>query len=94
MAELTPTDLANFADRYLETPWAVYVQGLDEVFTCVHTDRPPGHKCPQQLQRETALKFAAEVRESVAIVAHLHGISSAASLTPFVLHHGIVWSEP
>jgi len=90
--DLTPDDLADFADRYLDLPWAVYLQGLDQVLTCPCLCLP-ADGCGRAFDRESAVQLAQMVSRDATVGSALHGVQSV-EITPHVLHHGIVWIEP
>lgn len=91
MAELTRQDQAVLADRFIDVPWCVYVQGLDEVFCCETGDGDhPVEGCARPFDRERATVFAGNVRKSSDALAAMPGVQ-APEITAFVLWHGIVW---
>lgn len=90
MPGLTASDLADFAERYAETPWAVYVQGIDRVLTSEIPDVPGGALGNRVLERETAIALAEQLVEDAASITALHGVT--VEMTAYVLHHGIVWT--
>lgn len=91
MAELTESDLADFAERFIDTPWAVYIQGVDQVLTCPCLCLPH-QRCGRPFTRESALQFAESIVRDAQIATAFHGVDPI-TVIPYVLHHGVVWTE-
>ena len=92
MAELTTQDQATLAERFIDVPWCVYAQGLDEVFYCEHEPSDhaaTGGRCVDPFERIRAIAFAENLRKSADDAAAHHGVI-VPEITPFVLWHGVV----
>lgn len=95
MAHLTEQDRATLAERFIDVPWCVYAQGLDQVFYCEHDDTFIRHSqtCADPFDADRALAFATQLAADVAAARTIHGVTTIPDITAYVLWHGIIWTR-
>jgi hypothetical protein len=95
VAELTTRDQATLAERFIDVPWCVYAQGLDEVAYCEHAPfdhLPTRGRCIAPFDEARAIAFAEGLRTAADAAATLPGVTIP-EITAYVLFHGIVWAR-
>lgn len=88
MPHLTEQDQAVLADRLIDIPWAVYLQGVDRIVycPCLCLQQP----CPDAFNTGSADKFARRSARTASVFTP-DGVEQV-EVTAYVLHYGVVWS--
>ena len=91
---LTAETLAKLADheKIRVTPWAVYADGLGEVYLCPQ-DHSPLEPCTHRFDRAGAWAFADQLIANCAAARAMHGVEAIPEITPYVLCYGVPWTQ-
>lgn len=88
MARLTEQDQASLAERLIDIPWAVYLQGVDRIIycPCLCLQQP----CIDAFNSGSADKFARATGRTASVFDR--GGLAEVEVTAYVLHYGVVWT--
>lgn len=90
MPHLTEQDQAVLADRLIDIPWAVYLQGVDRIIycPCLCLQQPCVHG--NAFNMGAAHDFATTAGKTASVLGA--GGVAEVEVTAYVLHYGVVWS--